>query len=218
MELIIVLLKGVLIGFISSIPLGPIGVLVIQRTLGKGRRSGFVSGIGAASADTMLALVAGLGLSMIVDFIKHYESYFQLIGGIFIIIVGAEIFFKNPIKQVRERRLKKNNLTTDYFSVLFLTLSNPVAVFLFLAMFAGLNIFDGVPNVIHYLIIFGVFTGASSYWFLLTSLVSIYRAKFRLRRLWWMNKITGIVIFIFGLAALGGVLISFFTHKGFGLF
>ena len=218
MELITVLLKGLFIGFVCSIPLGPIGVLVVQRTLGKGKKSGLVSGIGAATADTLLSIVAGLGLSMIINFIRSYETYFQLIGGLFIVAVGIEIFLKNPIKQVRERRMKKSNLTADYFSVLFLTLSNPVAVFLFIAMFAGLNIFDGAPRAMHYIIIFGVFVGASLYWILLSTFISKYRAKFHLRRLWWMNKITGVAIFVFGIAAVLGVLYSFITHKGLSIF
>jgi len=218
MELITVLLKGIFIGFVCSIPLGPIGVLVVQRTLGKGKKSGLVSGLGAATADTFLSIVAGLGLSMIIDFIRHYEIYFELIGGLFIVAVGIEIFLKNPIKQVRERRMKKSNLTADYFSVLFLTLSNPVAVFLFIAMFAGLNIFDGAPRALHYIIIFGVFVGASLYWILLSSIISKYRSKFHLRRLWWMNKITGVAIFVFGIIAVIGVLYGLISHKGINLF
>jgi threonine/homoserine/homoserine lactone efflux protein len=214
MELVLIFLKGIAIGLVGSIPLGPIGVLVIQRTLGKGRLSGFFSGLGAATADTMLALVASLGLSMILDFISHYETQFQIVGGVVLIIVGYQIFFKNPIKQVRERKLQKNNLTSDFFSVVFLTFTNPVAVFLFIALFASLNVFNGASGyVLHCLIVAGVFVGSVLYWFLLSTFVNLYRHKFRLRRMWWLNKITGMLIFLFGLFALIRVLVLFLLNK-----
>lgn len=204
-----ILIKGVVLGFLSSIPLGPIGVICIQRTLGKGRLSGFISGLGAATADTLLALIAGLGLSFIIDFIKDYGILFKLVGGLIVIFIGAQIFFKSPVKQVRERRLKKNSLHTDYLSVLVLTLSNPLAVFLFIAVFAGLNLVNGSSNILFHAVIFsGIFIGAALWWFTLTSLVNMYRDKFRLKNLWWLNKITGVAIFVFGLAALISILFS----------
>ena len=204
------LLKGLILGFLSSIPLGPIGVICIQRTLGKGRLSGFVSGLGAASADTLLAIVAGLGLSFIIDFISGNSFYFTLIGGLIVIFIGAQIFFKSPKTQFRERHNKKPpTLHTDYLSVLALTLSNPLAVFLFIAIFAGLNIVNGDFNIYAQLFIFtGIFLGSSLWWFSLTSIVNIYRDKFKIRKLWWLNKITGIIIFLFGLIALVSILFS----------
>lgn len=203
----LLLLKGIIVGFLASIPLGPIGVLVIQRTLGKGRTSGLVSGVGAACADSMLAIIAGLGLSFIIDFIKTYETSFQFFGGLLVVAVGLRIFFKNPIDQVRERKLQKSNLTTDFLSVFILTLSNPVAVFLFVAFFAGLNLLQGDPNLfLHTVLILGVFAGGLIWWFILTSLVNYHRAKFRLRRLWWMNKITGVLIVLFGVFAVFSVI------------
>lgn len=203
------LIKGLVLGFISSIPLGPIGVICIQRTLGKGRLSGFVSGLGAASADTLLAIIAGLGLSFIIDFITAYNIFFKLVGGLIVIYIGINIFFKNTIRQFRERRQKKSSLHTDYLSVLALTLSNPLAVFLFIAIFAGLNFVNGDHNFISYIFVFtGVFAGASLWWFTLTSVVDLYREKFKIRKLWWLNKITGVIIFIFGIIALISILFS----------
>jgi threonine/homoserine/homoserine lactone efflux protein len=200
-----ILIKGLVLGFVSSIPLGPIGIICIQRTLGKGRLAGFVSGLGAATADTFLAIIAGLGLSFIIDFITHL----RLVGGILVMLIGLQIFFKSPVKQVRERRLKKNNLWTDYLSVLILTLSNPLAIFLFIAIFTGLNLVNGSQNFFSHLSIFvGIFCGASSWWFVLSSLVSTYRSKFRLKYLWWLNKITGLIIFLFGLTALISILFA----------
>lgn len=204
-----VLIKGIVLGFVSSIPLGPIGVICIQRTLGKGKLSGFVSGLGAATADTFLAIIAGLGLTFIIDFITGYGIFLKLFGGLIVIFIGAQIFFKSPVRQFRERRLKKASLHTDYLSVLALTLSNPLAVFLFLAIFAGLNLVNGALHYVTLLLTFGgIFAGASMWWFLLTSIVNVYRDKFRLKNLWWLNKITGVIIFLFGLAALISILFT----------
>lgn len=203
------LIKGLVIGFLSSIPLGPIGIICIQRTLGKGRLSGFVSGLGAASADTILAIIAGLGLSFIIDFITGHKIFFQLIGGVILIVIGIQIFFKSPIRQVRERRLKKNNLYTDYLSVLVLTLSNPLVVVIFLTMFASLNLLNGSHKLLPQFFVFGgIFLGASLWWFTLTSVVNTYRNKFRLKNLWWLNKTTGLIIFISGIVALLSILFT----------
>jgi threonine/homoserine/homoserine lactone efflux protein len=208
-HLVELVVKGIVLGYIASIPLGPIGVICVQRTLSKGRLSGFISGLGAASADTLLAVCAGLGISFIIEFINDYSIIIKLIGGLIVIYIGGRIFFKSPIRQFRERKLKKTSLHTDYLSVLILTLSNPLAVFLFLAIFASLNFIKEIKDFLSYAGTFGgIFLGASLWWLTLTSFVNLYKDKFRLRNLWWLNKITGIAIFLFGLAALLSILLK----------
>ncbi len=209
-HLVEILIKGFVLGFILSIPLGPIGVICIQRTLSKGRWSGFISGLGASTADTLLAITAGLGLSFIINFIKIYSDLFKLLGGIVVIIIGFQIFFKSPVRQFRNSKLQRSSLHTDYLSVLALTFSNPLAIFLFIAIFAGLNIVGGSHDLVFNIFIFsGIFLGSATWWFTLTSFVNIYRAKFRLKNLWWLNKITGILIALFGLIAM----VSILFHK-----
>lgn len=208
-HLIELTIKGIVLGYVASIPLGPIGVICVQRTLSKGKLSGFISGLGAATADTLLAISAGLGISFILDFIKDYNIIFKLIGGLIVIYIGGRIFFKSPVKQFRERKQKKSSLHTDYLSVLALTLSNPLAVFLFIAIFASLNFISGINDFLYLAGTFGgIFFGASLWWLTLTSFVNIYKDKFRLRSLWWLNKITGVAIFLFGLAALISILLK----------
>jgi len=195
--------KGIIIGLMVSIPLGPIGVLCVQRTLNKGRKSGFVSGLGAAAADTFFSLVAGLGISMIITFIKAQHLYFQVIGGIIVMYLGIHIFFTNPVKQLRLQRTSQNKLSQDFLSVFFLTVSNPMAIFFFLAMFAGVNLTGDEIKLFHVgLIVAGVFLGSASWWFLLTTLVNIFRNRFRLKSIWWMNKVAGVIIFFLGVAAI----------------
>jgi len=195
--------KGIIIGLMVSIPLGPIGVLCIQRTLNKGRKAGFVSGLGASAADTLFALVAGFGISMIITFLKAQHLYFQIIGGLIVMYLGIQIFFTNPIRQLRLHRLNPNKLSQDFLSVFLLTVSNPMAIFFFLAMFAGVNLASGPMNVFYVgLIVGGVFIGSASWWFILTTFVNIFRHRFRLKSIWWMNKVAGVIIFFLGIAAI----------------
>ena len=203
-------IKGVIVGFLASIPLGPVGVLCIQRTINKGRLSGLFSGMGSATVDAFFALVAAFGLTYIINFIEEQQFYIQLIGGGVLILLGVKIFQTNPIKQIRRHRRKKNKLIEDYFSVLILTLSNPLAIFLFVAAFAGIGIVSSKdPSIKSYLIISGVFIGAMLWWAILTFFVDMFRKKFRLKQLWWINKIAGLLIIVFGVVAM----VSIFFEK-----
>ena len=197
------LIKGIIVGFLASIPLGPVGVLCIQRTINKGRTSGVISGMGAATVDSFYALVAAFGLTYIINFIVEQQFYIELIGGGVLIFLGAKIFNTNPIRQIRRHRRKKNRLIEDYFSVFLLTLSNPLALFLFVAAFAGMGMVDSDNSSFKSsFIILGVFIGAMIWWFALTFFINLFRKKFRLKQLWWINKIAGLIIVIFGAAAM----------------
>ncbi len=198
---LILFLKGVLIGLIASVPLGPIGVLCVQRTLNKGRISGFFSGMGAAIADTFFAIVAVLGLTYIINFVEQQQFYIRLTGVFFLIFLGLRIFYTNPVLQMRKQRLNRSNLLEDFLSVFIITLTNPLAIFIFIAAFASFGLVaDKGSYISPSFLVSGVLAGAASYWFLLSSMVNIFRKSFRLRRLWWINKIAGVIIVFFGLA------------------
>ena len=198
------IIRGIIIGLLASIPLGPVGVLCIQRTINKSKLSGFVSGLGAAFADTIFATVVGFGLTFVTNFIEQQQSIFEFTGGMLILIVGVKIFFSNPITQIKRNKKKKNNLLEDFISVFLLTLSNLlVAIFLFGALFAsigGAKATNSPLSTIYTII--GVFVGGSLWWYILSSFVNIFRRKFRLRQLFLINRLTGVAIFIFGIAAL----------------
>ncbi len=197
------LLKGAVIGFMVSIPLGPIGVLCVQRTVNKGRRSGFISGLGAAAADTLFALIAGLGISIVIGFIEEKQIFIQVIGGVIIIYLGIYVFYSNPVRQIRMQRLNRNKLSQDFLSVFFLTISNPMAIFFFLAMFTGVNLASGPMSFFHlFFMVAGVALGSACWWFILSSFVNVFRHRFRLKNIWWMNKVAGVVIFFLGVAAI----------------
>ena len=197
------LLKGIIVGLLASIPLGPVGVLCIQRTLNKGRMSGFFSGMGAATVDAIFALIAALGLTFIINFIEEQQFAIQLVGGIILIILGLRIFYKNPIKQIRKSKRSKNKPIQDFISVFLLTLSNPVAVFLFVAALASIDIVSvESPFISTLMVVVGVFCGALLWWVSLISFVDLFRKRFRLKQMWWINKIAGVIITCFGIFAI----------------
>jgi len=205
--ILLLILEGVILGISVSAPVGPIGVLCIQRTLNKGRNFGLVSALGAALADTFYAVLAAFGISF-VGFDPHSYA-FRLIGGTILIIVGVKMFFTNPIAQIRKPTGKSTYL--GYFvTTFFLTLMNPLTVVFFVASFAtlGLNEYSQRSGYL-ILVVFSVLLGALLWWFSLVYTVNAFRKKFRLRNLWWINKISGLVITL--LAAVS--IILFFIYK-----
>lgn len=195
-----VLLQGLIIGILVSIPMGPIGVLCIQRTVHQGRRSGIISGIGAATADSSFAFIAGFGLTFITNFFKEQQFYLMLGGALVLIFLGLKLFFTDTIKQVRKYRVKKSNPIGDFISVFLLTLSNPMTILFFGVVFTGLGIVK--DNIVQTgTLIGGIFLGAVSWWLTLSTLVSFFHNFFRIRIIFWINKVAGILIVVFGILA-----------------
>lgn len=204
------LLKGILIGFLVSIPLGPIGILVIQRTVNKSRIAGLLSGMGAALSDTLYAVIAGFSLTFVIDFIRENELLFQAFGALVVLALGIHIFFKDPVTDLRRNRHKGNTHFQDIISSFLVTISNPLTVFVFLAVFTSSGVAINMEKPYHsFFVILGIFTGAFIWWFSLSGIVSLVKHKINLRILWWINKTAGILIVLF-------VLVSavFAIHKG----
>jgi threonine/homoserine/homoserine lactone efflux protein len=190
--------KGILIGLLVSIPLGPIGVLVIQRTVNKSRMAGLLSGMGAALSDTVYAIIAGFSLTFMIDFIRENEIFFQAIGALVLMGMGIHIFFKNPAADLQRHRLRGNTHFKDIISSFLITFANPLSVFVFLAVFASSGVVLNLEKPYHsFFMILGIFTGAFAWWFSLSGIVSLFRHKINLRILWWLNKTAGVVIMIF---------------------
>lgn len=195
------LLRGIVIGLTASVPLGPIGVLCIQRTLSKSHRSGFVSGLGSASADMVFASIALFSLSVVLSFIESHTTLIKAIGGICVTLVGMKIFFTNPAVQIRRNRAGHSNLWQDFLSLFIVTIANPAFILIFVALFAAMGLSAADLGMARSLILIGgVFCGASLWWFVLTSGVSLIRKKFRPRHMLWINRVSGVVIVILGVA------------------
>lgn len=200
---IILIIKGILIGMMVSIPIGPVGVICIQRTINRGLKSGFISGLGAASADTLYAIIASFGLGFVVDFIQKQIHWIQFFGAIVLILIAIKIFYTNPAVELRNNRNKKVKPMEEFISVFFITFSNPTVFFIFIALLASFKVFSGKLNYLSTLmVIAGIFTGAMLWWYLLSNLVNKFRSKIRLKNIWWLNKIMAIVVFLCGVIVL----------------
>ena len=201
--LVSVIIRGIIIGLVASIPLGPVGVLCIQRTLSKNHNSGFVSGMGAAVADTFYACIAFFSLSVVLSFIQNNMMLIKAIGGLCVIVVGVTIFFSNPVVQIRRNRAGKSNLWQDFLSVFLITIANPAFILIFIALFATFGLSNDAVGLFRgSFMIAGVFIGACTWWFTLSFVVGLFRKKFRPRHLLWINRISGMLVITLGTIAL----------------
>lgn len=203
------ILQGITIGICTSIPVGPIAILCIQRTLQKGRWHGFCSGLGAATSDTVYALFALLGLSIVMAFIQQHQLIIQIVGCVIMMLFGAYIFFQNPASSIRKQQEGSVNYWQEYITAFLLTLSNPLMVFLFIGLFARFSFLSNVPSFFYHVVgIVSVFCGAALWWFFLTFIASTFKKRFNFRGLWLLNKITGVLIAVLALFGLIGSLLG----------
>ncbi len=204
---IIALLKGVLVGISVSVPLGPIGVICIQRTINQGFKAGAVSGIGAALGDTFYAIIAIFGITLLSNFIDSQQVFLRIVGSVFLVYLGFRIFNTNPAKTARNKNKKKQNAVTNFLSVFFLAISNPLTILAFSIGLTSFKIVHGDMSVgSNMLLTLGIFFGAAFWWLALSSTVNNYRERFRLRTLLWINKITGSLVVLLGAATFTSVL------------
>jgi len=201
-------IKGFIIGILVSAPMGPVGMLCIQRTLGKGRRHGFVSGLGAALSDVFYAALTGLSVGLIDDFINKYQEPINIFGCIVLGVFGFVIFRSNPTKNLKKRGESKTTYLRDFITAFLLTLSNALIVFLFIGLYARFTFAlpaDSLFNILYGL--GGVASGAVVWWFMITYLVSKMRRWFNNTGILILNKTVGIIILILSVA---GIIFSYF--------
>lgn len=192
-------LRGLIIGLSIAAPVGPIGVLCIRRTLNEGRRAGLFTGLGAASADAIYGYVAGSGLVFISSVLVGQQVWLRIIGGLFLCFLGLKTLLSRPAEHAASIRRYRH--AEAYVSTFFLTLTNPMTILSFAAVFAGLGL-SGGSYVSAGLLVVGVFSGSAIWWLFLSSMVNAFRSGFDTRHLQWVNRISGIIILTFGAFAL----------------
>jgi threonine/homoserine/homoserine lactone efflux protein len=211
--MLIIAIKGILIGVLVSAPMGPIGLLCIQRTLNKGRWHGFVTGMSAVFSDLIYATLTGLSMGFVVDFIEKNQAALQIIGSLLLLFFGYYTFRSNPTKKLKKPdEAVPNTYTQDAITSFFLTLSNPFIIFLFLGLYARFAFIS--PEETSFALIFGlagIAVGAASWWFLITFFVGKLRSTFNMRGLWVLNRIVGVTIMIF---AMVGFVFSLLEYRG----
>lgn len=198
-------LKGLILGLSVAAPVGPIGLLCIQRTLNKGRKSGFFSGLGAATADATYGLIAAFGLTVISNFLLKNQTLIRLVGGMFLIYLGGKTFLSTPANEAAKSEEGKSILD-DYLSTLFLTITNPMTILSFLAIFAGLGLSNTNSSLLSATMVLGVFLGSALWWLILSSSVNLLRYKIGNKVLKYINMVSGGIIIVFGVIAIWNVI------------
>ncbi|MDD4721402.1 MAG: LysE family transporter [Acidaminococcaceae bacterium] len=196
-------IQGVVLGFSIAAPVGPIGVLCIRRTLTHGMLSGLISGLGAATADAVYGFIAVFGVSAVSVLLLDYQTNLRFVGGLYLLYIGYKTFKATPRTNHLEEKAKNEGLLKAYASTLFLTITNPLTILSFAAIFMGLGLsMKGVNYISAFSLVVGVFIGSMLWWLSLSGILSVLRHNFSQRRLKLVNKISGFIIVGFGIFSL----------------
>jgi len=194
--------RGLIIGLSVAAVVGPMSVLCIQRTLQRGFLYGLVSGLGVATADATYGSIAAFGLTLIATFLVNQHKWISLIGGLFLVYLGIKTALSRPAEQAKAVA-KATSFSAAYVSTFLLTLTNPLTILSFAAIFAGIGVGETSGNIFTaILVVCGVFLGSALWWCLLTGGIGLLRGKFAQSWLLWINRLSGAVIAIFGLVTL----------------
>jgi threonine/homoserine/homoserine lactone efflux protein len=205
--LVLALVKGIAVGVVIALPVGPVGVLCIRRTLFEGPTYGFVSGLGAATADTLFAVVAGFGVTIVRDVMLRYQDWFGTAGGLFLLYIGLRAMVHAEAGEPEP--LNGEAHFAAYLSTFVLTLTNPITILAFASVFAklGVSAQPGVPAV--GVTVVGVFTGSLLWWLALSLGIATLRRVAGTVRLAWINRVSGAILTLSGLGLLGAALFAF---------
>lgn len=199
-SLLYIAFTGFLIGVFISAPMGPIGMLVIQRTLNKGRSAAFYTGIGAALSDLIYCLLTGMGLSFVTDFIESNQNILQIIGSVVLIVYGIYLFRNNPSRALRPPTEYANTYWRDFGTGFLFTFSNPLILFFIIGLFARFNFMDTEYRFYHYIVGYmSIIMGAICWWFIITFFVNKVRSHFNVRSMWMINRIIAVLLLIMAL-------------------
>jgi len=199
-----VFLKGIFIGFAMAVPVGPIGIMCIRKTLTESQLRGLIIGLGAATADLLYGCIAAFGLTVISSALVSQRIWIRLVGGTLLVFLGVKTFRARPANP--NIPIHSSGLLRSYLTTFFLTLTNPLTIFVFIAVFAALGLGSGLSPFSASGLVVGVFIGSCSWFLLLSSGVRLFRKKLDSIGLRWVNKIAGVLIIICGVIAMVSLL------------
>ena len=203
--------KGIFIGIIVSAPMGPIGILCVQRTLNRGRLHGFVTGLGAMVSDLIYASITLIGMGIVDDLLKTNERLLQFIGSLVIILFGIATFSTNPLKILKPATSgPETRYNHDFITAFFLTFSNVAIIFLFISLFAHFNYSPLDTSWLSFAVgLASIGLGALAWWFFITTYVSKLKRYFNRQSLKVFNRVVGVILITLGV--LGILSVTLFT-------
>lgn len=197
------MLKGFLVGICASAPIGPIAILVVQKSLSKGHKAGFVSGLGASVVDTLYAFIAIFALAFAQKLLEQHQNIILIVGGAVLVAVGISMAFSNPFRKMKKDG-KPRVSTKDFGQAVVMGLSNPMAIFVMFTLFAFFGLAKDAPQTWSVApILISVSLGSVTYWFTVSWLLSRFTGNFKMRTILWISRITGAIIVIIGIALFG---------------
>jgi threonine/homoserine/homoserine lactone efflux protein len=197
-------LKGIAIGIAIAAPVGPVAVLCIRRTLQFGHGPGFASGLGAVTADVFFGALASFGVAAISTLLFTYETFLRGAGGVFMLVLGVRTWFKTSGD---EERKGGERIFSSYMSAFFLTITNPITIFAFTAIFAGFGVVsDSMTLQATLALISGVTLGCVAWWLGLTLIAGLFRSKIDAGGYGWLHHLSGGLLLIFGIASIGSLI------------
>ena len=210
--MLVEMLKGYLVGICASAPIGPIAILVVQKSLSKGHKAGFISGLGASVVDTLYAFIAIFALAFAQKFIDAHQNIILLVGGVMLMIVGLNMALSDPFRKMKTDGSYSVS-PKDFGQAVAMGLSNPMAIFVMFTLFAFFGLADNAPHDWKVTpIILSVSAGSVTYWFSLSWLLSRFHKTFQMNTILWISRITGAIIVIIGIALFGQGLFKVIFH------
>jgi threonine/homoserine/homoserine lactone efflux protein len=201
------LLKGIVVGAVIAVPVGPVGILCLHRSIFDGQLSGLVSGLGAATADALFGAVAAFGLTFVSDWLFGYENALRAVGGIYLLYIGGSALTTEVRDKIAEQS-SAETLFRDFASAFALTITNPVTILVFLAIFAALGLGTRATLVDASILVLGVWVGSFLWWLALSLGIGLFRRAIEARHLAWISRASGIILFATGAALLATVVLQ----------
>lgn len=206
--LLVFLVKGIVVGVVIAVPVGPVGILCLRRTIFEGRLSGLVSGLGAATADALFGVVAAFGLTLVARWLISWEDWLRAAGGVYLLYSGGSAL----LSKAHERRTEESGretLVRGFASAFALTITNPVTILVFLAIFAALGLGGAQAALLHAaFLVLGVWIGSFVWWLALSLGVGVFHRSIEPRHLAWISRGSGLILFLTGTALLATIVVE----------
>jgi len=205
-----ILIQGIVFGFFLALPVGPVGVLCVQRTLAEGRMHGLLSGLGAAFGDALYGAVAAFGISAVKDWLEAHQDDLRIVGGVVLLVLAARTIFgksgrapRSSKRDVNENRVVTHSLVKDFVSTFMLAVTNPITLIAFAGLLATLGITEAGASVGNAsILVVGVFAGSAAWWVAISTTAGILRPFVDGTYQAWMNRVSAMILLGFGVYAL----------------